>query len=127
MSPAAVLVTAGAEIPGTLGSWTLDGRGSDSPWLPASALPERAITTPAAIVVRFVGSAQIGAWLARAAPASDPEGGLGIGIGGRDEGAPPLNAVTLDPIRSGRWVVAVRLDRADGRGDATFYWLLSVL
>jgi hypothetical protein len=122
--PAAVLVLAGTEAPGTLGSWTLDGQGSDSPWLPAAALAEVEVG-PGPLMVRPVDGASIGAWSAHRAPASDPSGRALTGLGGREEDTPALDAVALDPLPAGRWVVAVRLNRADGRGDATFYWLLA--
>jgi hypothetical protein len=114
------------EARGTLGSWTLDDRGSDSPWLPATALSGQDVPLLAAISVHLDGATAVGAWSARASPATDSLGESGIGLGGREEAEPPLQAVTLDRLPPGRWVVAVRLDRADGRGDATFYWLLTV-
>jgi hypothetical protein len=108
-----------------LGAWTLDGQGSDSPWLPASALVEVAASS-SSWSVRLGGGDQIGAWSARAAPASDVTGESAIGLGERDDAEPSLDEVTLGPLPPGRWVIAVRVDRADGRGDATFYWLVSV-
>lgn len=122
--PAGILRGAASEIPGTLGSWTLDGRGTDGPWLPAAALVERAVGQER-LMARYADGAEIGAWSARAAPATDPRGTSTFGVGGRDEDSPPLSSVAIDPLPSGRWVLAVRLDRADGRGDATFYWLLA--
>ena len=32
----------------------------------------------------------------------------------------------LGPIPLGQWVVSVRLFRADGRGDGTTYWAITV-
>jgi hypothetical protein len=122
--PAAVLIGPAAVSPGVLGSWTLDGEGSDSPWLPPAALTEVGVDA-AGLTVRFAGDVEIGAWSARAAPVSDPAGEAAFSVGGRDGDHPALNSVTLDPLPPGRWVLAVRLDRADGRGDATFYWLVA--
>jgi hypothetical protein len=73
----------------------------------------------------FADGAEIGAWSARAAPATDPRGTSVVGVGGRDADFPLLSSVAIDPLPPGRWVLAVRLDRADGRGDATFYWLVA--
>jgi hypothetical protein len=122
--PAAVLIAADTEAPGALGSWTLDGQGSDSPWLPAAGLAE--VTTGSGrVTVRLADGVPIGAWSAQAAPATEPGGQIVTSLGGRDESEPALDAVALGPLPPGRWVVAVRLDRADGRGDATFYWLVA--
>jgi hypothetical protein len=123
--PAAVLEAPGGPIRGTLGSWTLDGQGSDSPWLPASALHEVAVRQ-GRITVRFGGEVAIGAWSARLAPANDPAGETATALGEREPDQPPSPAVVLESPPAGRWVLSVRLDRADGRGDATFYWLLRV-
>jgi hypothetical protein len=125
--PAAVLAAPGVEAPGTVGSWTLDGSGSDSPWLSAAGLREIDIGR-GPVTVRLDGGRPIGSWLARAAPAADRTGETAVELGGRDDGQPALDHVDLEqlPPAGGPWVIAMRLDRADGRGDATFYWLIIV-
>ena len=123
--PAAVLLVDSAAAPGALGSWTLDGQGSDSPWLPAAALAEVAIG-PSPLFVRFADGVRIGAWTARAATASDVAGDMAGALGGREEAVPALASLEFGPPPPGRWVISVRLDRSDGRGDATFYWLVVV-
>ena len=115
----------GGSAAGTLGSWTLDGRGSDSPWLPASALERVTVPRSERLTVRFDDRAAVGAWSARVAPDSDPTGEGATGLGEREAG-PPVELVVLEPLPPGRWVVAVRLDRSDGRGDATAYWFVVV-
>jgi hypothetical protein len=107
-----------ADAVGTPGSWTLDGRGSDAPWLPASALQPVHLRTGAEV------TAAIGAWGAWIAGTDDPRGEMATWIGGRETTEPALPSVTVGGVEPGAWVMAVRLDRADGRGDATFYWLL---
>jgi hypothetical protein len=123
--PAAVIDGPSGPIAGSLGSWALDGQGSDSPWLPASALRQAALESRR-ITVRFAGDVPIGAWTARIAPAGDRTGETATALGEREAADPPLPAVVLEAAPPGRWVLSVRLDRADGRGDATFYWLLRV-
>src|SRR5687767_12115039 len=50
--PAMTLLWASGSAAAKLGSWTLDGQGSDSPWLPATALPEIEVGS-AALTVQF--------------------------------------------------------------------------
>jgi hypothetical protein len=121
------LLAAGQQsVPGRLGSWTLDDHGSDSPWLPAVVLREVAVGT-GALGIRYADGTGIGHWSAHAAPASDPGGLELIGLGERDGAVPPpLQEVRPETPPRGQWVLAVRLDRADGRGDATYFWLIRV-
>jgi hypothetical protein len=112
-------------VRGRLGSWTLDDHGSDSPWIPAVALREVAVGA-GALEIRYADGTGIGHWSARAAPASDPGGLDLIGLGERDGDVPPLQEVRPETPPRGLWVLAVLLDRADGRGDATYFWLIRV-
>ncbi|MBI3745292.1 MAG: hypothetical protein HY264_01970 [Chloroflexi bacterium] len=52
--PRAELVTAGATVAGTLGTYTMDGSGSDSPWLPFGALPAVAVGASETPSLRFI-------------------------------------------------------------------------
>jgi hypothetical protein len=122
--PVSVLELGAATFVGALGSWTLDGQGSDAPWLPAAVLTDVSVGGQT-LTVRFADGSPVGAWSARAAPSTDQRGDSAIGLGERDEDQPPLGAVTFGPLPAGTWVVAVRLDRADGRGDSTSYWLVT--
>jgi hypothetical protein len=124
--PAAVLVAGATSSPGKLGSWSLDGRGGDSPWIPAAALTPVAVGSADSIAVRYADGAPVGAWTARVAAANDPGGLVTTAVGGRDLALPPLAGVELHGLPVGSWVLQVRLDRSDERGNAIFSWLLEV-
>lgn len=125
--PAAHLLVGGsASASGTLGSWTIDARGSDSPWIPAAALRTIDVDSGSILEVAFEDGALIGSWQASYAAVADAEGLRPTSAGGRETDAPELGRVTLEALPIGTWVASVRLFRADGRGDATFYWLLRV-
>lgn len=124
--PAAVLVAEGlAPVAGTLGSWSFDNSGSDSPWLPGAGLREVRLAVAMGPIVRLATGERIGAWSAQVAAANDTRGERSVGAGGRETAEPPLEQVELEPLQAGRWVLAVRLELANGRGDATWYWLVS--
>ncbi len=126
LPPPAVLAGGdGGPVTGALGSWTFENDGSDSPWLPAAALSEIQAAPGARLTVQLAGGEPIGTWSAQVAPAADTSGERPSGAGGRDEAEPPLASVALETLPAGRWVLAVRLQLADGRGDATWYWLVS--
>lgn len=110
---------------GTLGSWALDGSGSDTPWIPSPALTPIEIVRGSSLAVRFGTAIPIGPWQALGAAAADRTGQAPFGLGAR-EGGPPVALVPVDDLPSGDWVLSVRLFRADGRGDGTFYWFVQV-
>lgn len=111
---------------GTLGTFTLDDHGTDTPWLPASTLPQVAVGADSEVNVQFADGTPIGFWQAIYAAADDLVGDVTVGLGERAAESPPLDAVTFPAPPSGEWVVSVRLRFADGRGDATYYWYLAV-
>ncbi len=113
-------------VPGVLGSWFLNEVGSDAPWIPAQALASIPVTGSAELRVRFADASPIGAWQAVAARAADVRGAATFGLGGRETSGPPLAGVPIGSLSPGDWVLAVRLVRFDGRGEATFYWRLAV-
>ena len=125
LPPAAVLAGGGGPVIGALGSWTFENNGSDSPWLPAASLSEITVIPGARLTVHLDGGEPVGTWSAQVAAASDTRGEWPSSAGGRDEAEPPLSEVVLDALLPGRWVLAVRLELTDGRGDATWYWLVS--
>jgi len=125
--PAATLQAPGlAPIAGTVGSWAIDGRGSDSPWLPARALGAFEVAGDTPIMIAFDDGTPIGAYAARIAAVADLRGEWPRSVGGRSLAAPAQAAVTAGPVPPGAWVLAVQLVRADGRGEATFYWAIRV-
>lgn len=113
-------------IDGTLGSWAIDGLGSDAPWLPALALTSIDIAGDAIASVAFDDGALIGSFAVSLATISDVRGEAAHRVAGREAIVPPLGAVTFGPVPRGAWVLAVQLVRADSRGEATFYWLINV-
>jgi len=123
--PGATLVEipGGRAVPGILGAWTFDGAGSDGPWLPASALGAAQVTGAGGLELRLAGDVAISGWAVRAAPVDDPAAERAVNLGSRDDG-PPVSAVAVASPGPGRWVLAVRVVLADGRGDATWYWLV---
>lgn len=123
--PEAVIVTSTGEVTGDLGSATLDGMGSDSPWLPFDTVPAVTLAAGDVLTIRFADGADIGAWSAGIAAAEDRTGDAVSGVGGRDEG-PPAESITVGPLPAGRWVLAVSLSRADGRGSGMTYWAVTV-
>jgi hypothetical protein len=117
--PAAVLVAGSGRHAGEVGSYTWAGGSDSAPWLPATALAPAPVGGADGASIEVLGDVAIAEWVARAAPADDPAGAsvtpLGTGAG---EPSFPLPA-------GGPWVVAVHAVFADGRGDATWYWLVT--
>lgn len=124
LPPLAVVRVDGRPTPGTLGSYTLDGSGSDAPWQPFGGLPGIQVAAGTSLVVAFADGAPIGGWVAQLAAADDPMGANASGLGGVEQGL-EAETVTTGPIPAGRWVLAVRLFRADGRGDGITYWAVT--
>ena len=123
--PLAEIVTGHASIAGGLGTYTLDGYGSDAPWLPFGSLPTIAAGAAERLTFRFVDGAMIGDAQVIRAAAGDSTGaalavvpGSSLGSGG--------TSLSVNPLPVGHWVVAARLFRADGRGDGTTFWAVIV-
>jgi hypothetical protein len=123
--PTAILHAGNAAVPGELGSYVFEGSGSDSPWLPFDSLSIVPVAD-APLTVAFEDGTLVATWSAAIATADDVTGAATRGAGGRGAGAPPLAAVTIGAIPAGSWVLSVRLELADGRGDATYYWAIEV-
>jgi hypothetical protein len=117
---------ADAERVGVLGTWVLDGRGSDSPWLPWRAGAAVPVPPDVRVTIRLADGSPIGPWFVDLADEGDIAGLRPIRLGGREVGLPALDSVQLEPLPAGRWVLAARLFRADGRGEGVTYWSLLV-
>ena len=124
--PGATLTAGGSSAAGTLGTWTLRGAGSDSPWLPATAVMGLAAGTGDRLAVRFDDGTAIGSWAAVVVPADDPTGLDATTLAARTATDPPVAIVDLPAPPPGRWVFQVRLDLADGTGQAFYSWGLTV-
>jgi hypothetical protein len=120
--PAASLsVEGGDPVAGQLGSFTWNGGGSDSPWLPGTPL---SIGAGERLTASLAGGVAVDTWSARSAPAgsSDGTGALGLGDGSADGGSP----IAFAPPAKGRWSVQLTVGFADELGSATYYWQVIV-
>ncbi|HLE79446.1 MAG TPA: hypothetical protein VI687_03545 [Candidatus Limnocylindrales bacterium] len=123
--PLAEIVTADGNIQGTLGTYSIDGRGSDAPWLPFSSLPGLSVAPGELLTIRFVDGVGIGQWQVLLAPASDTGGLATRGVDGGMLG-PLADVLVVGPLPAGSWVRQARLFRADERGDGLTYWAVTV-
>ena len=123
--PLAVLMTADAAHAGNLGSYVIDGRGSDTPAYPFGSMDPIAVPAEAVLHMAFAGGEVIGDVSLTLDPPDDTTETQAQGVAGveLDAGGTSL---TLGPLPVGRWVLAARLFRADGRGDGVTYWAVIV-
>lgn len=113
---AALAAEGGDPVVGQLGTFTWDGGGSDSPWLPGAPI---AVGAGEPLSVTLADPTRIAAWTAVRAPGTSTSG----------SGAVPAGAgsgtVSFEVPVPGRWTVAVTI--RFGSGDsATWYWQLDV-
>jgi hypothetical protein len=103
-----------------VGSYTIDGFGSDSPWLPASSL-ERIVSVDVGseLRIRLDGDPPIEQWSVSAARAEDTHADSLIGLGDGDA-APQGGAVVVRAPPAGDWVVMASVRFAGGSG--AYYW-----
>lgn len=123
--PIGVILTADATLAGELGSYSMDGSGADAPWLPAAGLPSLAIGPLDTLSVALIDGVPIGDSSALMAAPDDPAGLRTRAVPGARLSA-DRRLLRLGPVPPGRWVIGVRLLRADGRGDGTTYWAITV-
>jgi len=126
LPPGASLCGGGdAPVAGLLGTWTLDGSAVEAPWPGAAALEAVEVNDAARLAVAFDDGTPIGAWTARLADAADVTA-AGIRAVGQGD-ASGAASIDLPALRSGAWVLEVHLTRADGRGEASYYWAIQVI
>lgn len=125
LRPVAELVTAQGTIQGALGTYVMDGAGSDAPWLPFSTIPSVEVGAADALQIRFADGAAIGDISTVFAAADDTSGAhpQAVPVGSR---AADGSSVTAGPLPPGQWVLEARVFRADGRGDGLTYWAVTV-
>ena len=125
LRPIAELVTAQGTIQGALGTYVMDGAGSDAPWLPFSTIPSVEVGAADALQIRFADGAAIGDISTVFAAADDTSGAhpQAVPVGSR---AADGSSVTAGPLPPGQWVLEARVFRADGRGDGLTYWAVTV-
>ncbi len=125
--PVAEISTPAGSVVGKLGSYTLDGRGSDAPWQPFATVPSVTLVAGETLTTRFADGAAIGDWSAVIAAADDTTGSGQRSVSGTGIAGPgPGQTVGIGPFPIGQWVLQVRLFRADGRGEGLTYWAVSV-
>jgi hypothetical protein len=114
---ASIAVDGGDPVVAQLGTYTWGGMGSDSPWLPGTPIGVGGGET---LHVTFDRTIDVADWAARYVPslATGPDGALPLGPG--DE----LGAFTTPP--TGSWTVEVRVSFADGAGEASYFWQVTV-
>jgi hypothetical protein len=116
--PAASLAVDGGDpVVGELGSFTWQGSGSDSPWLPGSRIH---VGTGERLTMTLAEPLAIEHWTAVRVPSvgldAAPSVGLGEGDGPPAFGGPP----------AGSWSVQVSVWFAGNLGSASYYWLVDV-
>lgn len=114
----------GCVADGVRGSWALDDAHSESSWVGASALEPMTLSTDDLVLVGWADGSPIGEWTAQIARATDTSGASAVDAGSGDAGG--ADFFTFGRVSPGEWVLAVTLHRADGRGEATYYWALTV-
>lgn len=125
LRPIAELVTAQGSVLGALGTYALDGAGSDAPWLPFTTIPSLDVRAADPLQIRFADGAAIGDISAEFAAAADTSGANPHGVPERGHAADG-SSVTMGPLPPGQWVLEARVFRADGRGDGLTYWAVTV-
>jgi hypothetical protein len=116
--PAASLAVEGGDpVTGQLGSFTWDGGGSDSPWLPGAPVT---VGAGERIAITLAIDPGIASWAARRASAGTVDGAGATALG---QGAGP---VTFAAPPAGTWSVQLTIQFANGRGSAAYYWRITV-
>jgi hypothetical protein len=110
-------VEGGDPVAGQLGTFIWGDGGSDSPWLPGAPI---AVGAGEPATLTLDPAVPISSWRARYVPstADGPDGALTIGNGIE----PP--AFLAPP--AGTWTVEVHVVFADGLGDASYAWQLTI-
>ena len=114
---AALAVDGGDAVTGQLGSYTWNGAGSDSPWLPGAPIT---VGQGERLGVALDGGAVVAAWTARRVVAGATDGAGAVALG---EGQGPVAFPAPPP---GAWSVQVTVHFAGGLGSATYYWQVTV-
>jgi hypothetical protein len=107
-------------VDGVIGAWRLDGAAHEQAWIDLAALKRTDFPAKELVFAGFDDGTPIGAWSIRVAPVSDATGADAVDSGsGSGNGA---DFVTIGRIDAGTWILELTLTRADGRGEATYYW-----
>jgi hypothetical protein len=116
--PAASLKAEGGDpVVGQLGSYTWNGQGSDSPWLPGSPIR---VGAGEPLAVTIAGQPAIDDWTVQRV-AGGATGGAGAVAMGSGQDAP----IGFVAPAAGSWSILVDV-RFPGGSDAAYYWVLDV-
>jgi hypothetical protein len=111
-------------VDGQLGSWTLDGTANDSPWPAPTGLETVEAGLDARLFAGYADATPIESWKVQYTDVADTMASrLKDGGGGQANGSDFVSLAALPP---GEWVVGVTLRRADGRGEATYFWVVRI-
>jgi hypothetical protein len=114
---AALAAEGGDGVTGQLGSFTWNGGGSDSPWLPGTPVD---VGAGEPLIVTVADNVVVSDWSARRVPAGTANGSGAVSLGG---GQAPITFRAPDP---GSWSVQVLARFAGGIGSASYYWQVTV-
>ena len=115
--PASLAVEGGDPVTGTLGSFTWNNGGSDSPWVPGARIH---VGAGERLTVTVAGAVGVAEWTARRVPAGSTDGANAVGLG---DGTGPITFQAPPP---GTWSAQITVRFAGGLGSATYYWRLDV-
>jgi hypothetical protein len=116
--PAASLSVEGGEpVTGQLGSYTWNGGGSDSPWLPGAPIAVGAGEQLTAVLDGGVG---VATWSASRVVAGSSDGASAVGLG---DGS---GSIAFASPATGRWSVQLTVRFAAELGSASYYWRVTV-
>ena len=116
--PVATLAVEGGDpVAGELGSYSWNGGGSDSPWLPGSVIT---VGTGERLSVSVEPDVGIATWVARRVAAGTSDGAGAVGVG---DGTGPVSFAAPE---KGHWSIQLTVGFADDLGSAVYYWDLTV-
>lgn len=114
---ASLAVDGGDAVTGQLGSYTWNGGGSDSPWLPGAPI---AVGAGERLVLTLGEGVIASDWTARRVVAGTIDGSGAVGLG---DGQGPVAFPAPPP---GEWSVQVTVRFAGDLGSAAYYWQVTV-
>ena len=115
--PASLAAEGGDPVTGTLGSFTWNNGGSDSPWLPGARIR---VGAGERLTVTIKGAVGVATWTARRVPAGATDGAGAVGLG---DGT---GTITFQAPPPGIWSAQIAVRFAGDLGSATYYWRLDV-
>ena len=115
--PASLAAEGGDPVTGSLGSFTWNNGGSDSPWLSGARIR---VGAGERLTVTIKGAVRVATWTARRVPAGATDGTDAVGLG---DGT---GTITFQAPLPGIWSAQIAVRFAGDLGSATYYWRLAV-